>query len=66
MRTDECTPACCAMPECTTCHKTKKPRGRDAPLSSNYCDSDCDGYWQEPLSGHLWPSEMQDARLPRR
>ena len=60
MITKECTEEMCErMPECAMCHKTKKPYGRDAPLSSYYCDSDCAGYQQEPRAGHLWPGEIR-------
>lgn len=58
----DCSEACEDMPECLTCHRTKKPRGRDAPLSSSYCDSDCPGYLDVPRSGHLWPGELARSR----
>jgi hypothetical protein len=48
------------MPACTTCERTKKPLGRDAPMNSAYCDSDCPGYSESPMPGHLWPSERAD------
>lgn len=43
--------------ECTTCRCTKKPRGRSAPYGASYCDTDCSGYWEAPLSGDLWWDE---------
>lgn len=58
---EHCTEKCAAMPECTTCRKSKKPVGRDAGIASNgYCDSDCPGCWQDPSAGHLWPLEWAD------
>lgn len=48
---------------CTTCRRPKLPRGRDpGPAAANgYCDRGCEGYEQEPLPGHLWPSEELPA-----
>lgn len=46
---------------CRRCGRTKKPLGRDAPLSESYCDHDCPGYVQPPLPGILWPGEREDA-----
>ena len=60
----DCTRHCERMPECATCHKTKKPNGRSAPLSSYYCDSDCPGYGQDPTPGHLWPGELAQMDAP--
>lgn len=57
-----CIEECEAMPECTLCHRTKKPIGRDAPMSSNYCDSDCEAYRDDPKPGHLWPGELAKLR----
>lgn len=57
-----CIAECEAMPECSTCHRTKKPTGRDAPISSSYCDSDCPGSRDEPKPGHLWPGELARIR----
>ena len=56
-RTPDCTAACEVMPECARCGHRKKPRGRSAPMQAVYCDRDCPGYLEEPLSGHLWPGE---------
>jgi len=55
----KCTEKCWAMPECTTCNKTKAPRGRSVGFAggNSYCNSDCKGYDEEPRSGHLWPGE---------
>lgn len=48
---------------CTVCGLTKKPRGRSAPLEMAYslCDSDCSGYYLEPLPDTLWPNELDEA-----
>lgn len=48
--------------ECIACHRTKKPRGRSAPMESagSYCDDDCAGYFQPPLVGDLWPGESAE------
>lgn len=55
----DCTEACWAMPICTVCGKRKKPHGRDAGLAAanSYCDWTCEGYDQDPKSGHYWPGE---------
>lgn len=45
--------------ECVVCGKTKKPRGRSAPMQMSMCDSECSGYWREPLVGSLWPGENE-------
>lgn len=44
---------------CEVCGATKQPVGRSAPVDSFYCDSDCPGFYQEPLSGSLWPNESE-------
>lgn len=49
------------MPACLTCGRTKKPRGRSAPLETSYCDQDCAGYYQEPKPGHHWRGEECDV-----
>lgn len=56
----DCTPACEAAPTCTVCKLTKPPRGRDvAPaMAGGRCGPHCTGYYQDPLSGHLWPGEL--------
>jgi hypothetical protein len=59
-----CSALCELMPECIVCHKTKKPYGRDAPPSSNYCDSDCPAYQSSPKAGHLWPGELAQMDAP--
>lgn len=55
----QCTIACYAQPECTTCHRPKAPRGRSvAPEQGpSLCGSDCPGYYEAPIAGHLWPGE---------
>ena len=59
-----CTTACEAMPECTVCHRSKKPIGRDAPVAAanGYCDFECDGFAIGEQPGHLWPGELARAR----
>lgn len=47
------------LPQCRTCHRTKKPIGRDAPLSSNYCDHECGGYRQDPVPPSFWSREEE-------
>ena len=37
----------------------KKPIGRDTPLGLHLCDHECDGYYQPPLPGSLWPGERE-------
>jgi hypothetical protein len=60
--TNECTEACCAMPECAVCHKTKHPRGRDPGMyaASGYCANECPGNSLDPQAGHGWPSEWRE------
>lgn len=50
------------LPTCTTCGMPKNPVGRDAPLAAanSLCNHECEGYWQEPKPGHLWPEEMRE------
>lgn len=57
----DCTTDCERMPECTVCHRSKAPRGRDTPTACSYCGPDCTGYLDAPMPGHLWPGEL--ARL---
>jgi hypothetical protein len=45
--------------ECAVCHRTKKPRGRSAPLEMSLCNHECLGYNQEPFVGDLWPRESE-------
>jgi hypothetical protein len=52
---------------CTTCGQPKKPLGRSGPLGVPYCEpkyygehDGCDGYWQEPKVGSLWPGETSE------
>ena len=61
--TDQCDESCWSLPECAVCHRSKKPLGRDAPLSSHHCDTDCPGYRREPFPGHLWPSESPRSEM---
>lgn len=43
--------------DCSVCKQAKKPHGRSAPNGTGYCDDDCPGYTQEPLTGCLWWGE---------
>jgi hypothetical protein len=47
--------------ECTTCHRSKKPVGRSAPMEmgASLCDPDCPGYYAEPKPSDLWPGEEE-------
>lgn len=47
------------MVDCVVCGRTKKPRGRSAPLEMYCCDHDCPGYLQDPQVGSLWPNESE-------
>lgn len=44
------------MPECKVCHLPKSPQGRSvAPAEANgFCNWECEGYHQEPLSSSYW------------
>ena len=51
---------------CAVCGLTKKPVGRDASLGSYLCQpirgdlpGGCEGYYQEPHIGSLWPGESE-------
>lgn len=48
--------------ECTVCRRTKKPRGRSAPIemANSLCDYGCPGYDQSPEAGELWPGETRE------
>jgi hypothetical protein len=38
----------------------KQPVGRSAGIGLTYCRSDdCEGYWERPLPGSLWPEETE-------
>ena len=56
--------------DCATCGKAKKPVGRSAPpsIAADLCDSHmCDGYWDDPQPGGLWPGENGEkttAKVP--
>lgn len=47
------------LPQCRTCHRTKKPIGRDQGLAASYCDTDCEGYAQEPIPPQFWSREEE-------
>lgn len=61
-----CTDKCYAMPDCTVCHRRKKPCGRSAPdaMAGSLCDDNCVGYYNGPWPGHLWPDERTGRREP--
>ena len=51
---------------CAVCGLTKKPMGRSAPLGFHMCEpivgdlpGGCEGYYQEPHIGSLWPGESE-------
>ena len=48
--------------DCVVCGRRKKPVGRSAPMemANSLCDQDCEGYYQEPKPGQLWPGETQE------
>jgi len=47
--------------ECSVCGKRKGPSGRAVPdeMANGMCDRDCDGYYEEPDPGDLWPGERR-------
>lgn len=47
------------LPMCRTCHRTKKPIGRDQGLAASYCDTDCEGYAQDPVPPRFWSLEEE-------
>ena len=62
-RTPDCVAYCAEPVECAVCHRTKAPRGRSVALAmaGALCDTDCRGYYEIPLPGHLWPSEWDES-----
>lgn len=46
---------------CTTCKLMKAPHGRSISdaMHGTLCDSECKGYYDQPLSGDLWPGETE-------
>lgn len=56
------TEECWVQPECLVCGLLKKPWGRDVPMAaaSGFCNSDCEGYAQDPKPGHFWPGESAE------
>jgi hypothetical protein len=48
--------------DCTFCGRRKKPVGRSAPMAmaNSLCDSDCEGYYEDPKPGSLWPNEKRE------
>jgi hypothetical protein len=48
--------------DCAVCGRRKKPFGRSAPLlmANSLCDQDCDGYYNDPKPGQLWPGETRE------
>jgi hypothetical protein len=55
----ECVESCRTPVTCTTCGRTKAPRGRDVPpaMAGDLCTRECEGYMKRPTAGHLWPEE---------
>ena len=53
--------------ECATCHRQKQPRGRSAPMDMEMCTpkarwntyAGCEGYYEDPKVGDLWPRETE-------
>jgi hypothetical protein len=43
---------------CATCARSKAPVGRSVPLGMFMCDFECDGYYEAPKPGALWPGEL--------
>lgn len=46
-------------PACTTCRRTKAPRGRSVSPAQHgsLCDRDCPGYAADPQASESWPAE---------
>lgn len=59
MADQEWTPDPVVQVVCTTCHRTKAPRGRSVPMAmaGSLCDSDCSGYYKPPDPDCRWPGE---------
>lgn len=50
------------FPICNVCGMPKPPKGRSVGIyaANSYCCShDCKGYWEEPITGDLWPRESR-------
>ena len=48
---------------CAVCGRPKAPRGRSvaAAMWNSMCTSDqCEGYYQDPKPGDLWPGETAE------
>lgn len=45
---------------CEVCGWDKKPHGRSVPGTNFYCTPECDGYYEPPLPGCLFPNERSD------
>lgn len=53
---------------CVVCHRQKQPRGRSAPIGMSMCQPfhkiiephGCEGYYQKPFVGDLWPGETDE------
>jgi hypothetical protein len=45
--------------KCEVCGRTKKPHGRDT-MDNGMCSYECDGYYEEPRPGDLWPGERRE------
>ncbi len=44
---------------CEECGRIKAPLGRSCPLGYGGCDSECTGYYLEPLPSSLFPRESE-------
>lgn len=45
---------------CAVCKHRKKPISRSQPLGMHLCNQhECEGYYQEPRPGSLWPGEKE-------
>jgi hypothetical protein len=46
---------------CEVCRKQKRPIGRSVPLemAMDLCSDACDGFYEPPYSGSLWPGESE-------
>lgn len=55
----DCIIECESRSVCAVCGRTKKPWGRDS-RDNGLCDTDCEGYAQDPRPGHLWPGELAE------
>ena len=50
--------------QCTTCGQTKAPVGRSVPAGMYPCNHECDGYYESPEPGWLFPREVWRESFP--